>query len=186
MRTAIPSLALGTRTTTSTAVCAIAGAALASLTLARYGVTWAAGAWIATQVLLAFVAVFDLAARRIPDRMTVPAAAAAVAVRAVFAPGALPVTAAAGAIAFGVFLLFSIVTRGGLGMGDVKLAGLLGLLLGKAALPALLVGVVAGGVASATVLVAKGRVRGHTIAYGPYLCFGAALAILAFYPPTLV
>ena len=70
-------------------------------------------------------------------------------------------------------------------MGDVKLAGLIGLLLGTAALPALFVGVVAAGAASLVVL-ASSRKRGRTIAYAPYLCFGAAIAILAFGPPALV
>jgi leader peptidase (prepilin peptidase)/N-methyltransferase len=71
-------------------------------------------------------------------------------------------------------------------MGDVKLAALLGLLLGKVLLPSLLIGVVAGGVASA-IVVATGRTgRKEAIAYGPYLCLGAALGILAFAPPHLV
>ena len=71
-------------------------------------------------------------------------------------------------------------------MGDVKLAGLLGLLLGSAALPALFLGVIAGGIASAAVLVTHRRERGRAIAYAPYLCFGGAVAIVAFSVPPLV
>ena len=71
-------------------------------------------------------------------------------------------------------------------MGDVKLVGLFGLLLGTALVPALLVGIVAGGIASAIVVVAKPGGRKQAIAYGPYLCLGASVAILAFSPPPLV
>jgi leader peptidase (prepilin peptidase) / N-methyltransferase len=90
----------------------------------------------------------------------------------------------AGAGAFAFFLILALLTRGGLGMGDVKLAGLLGLLLGTAVAPALFVGTLAGGVASAALL-ARGRKRGTTLAYGPYLCLGGAVAVLALHLPRL-
>src|SRR5262249_7303704 len=136
--------------------------------------------------LLVFVACFDVATRRVPNRLTIPTATALVVLRAAFAPSALPATLIAGAAAFAFFLLVFALTRGGIGMGDVKLAALVGLLLGKAALPALLIGTIAGGLASLLVLVARRGGRGQTIAYAPYLCLGAALAILAFKLPELV
>lgn len=159
---------------------------LMALTFARFGVGWRGLAWVVVQLLLTFVATFDLATRRVPNRAIVPAAAAAVALRAAFVHSRLVEALVAGAIALIVFLLIGLLTRGGIGMGDVKLAALLGLLLGRAVLPALFVGVIAGGMASAAVLVARGGGRGHTIAYAPYLCFGGAVAILAFHLPRLV
>lgn len=92
----------------------------------------------------------------------------------------------AGALAFVVFWILALVLRGGLGMGDVKLAGMLGFLLGYAVLPALALGVLVGGVWSA-VLLGSGRAGlRSSIAYGQFLALGGAVAILVSNPPPLV
>lgn len=161
-------------------------ASLAYLTLERFGTGGVGATWALAQVLLVFVACFDFVTHRIPNRATVPAMAGVLVLRAAFAAGTLPEALIAGAAGFAAFFLLVIVTRGGFGMGDVKLAGLLGLLLGKALLPALLLGVVAGGIGSAVAVAVGGTGRKQAIAYGPYLCLGAALGILAFGPPHLV
>jgi leader peptidase (prepilin peptidase)/N-methyltransferase len=165
---------------------AAVGSALVAATLLHFGLRGQGAAWAAAQLLLCFLAVFDVATRRVPNRVTLPAAAAALILRAVLAPSSLVEAVAAGATAFAVFLVIAVLTRGGLGMGDVKLAGLLGLLLGRAVLPALLIGVILGGVASAAVFVMRRNGRGRTIAYAPYLCLGGSVAILALGPPPLV
>lgn len=163
-----------------------AGALLAGAALVHSGVTAHGLLWAAAQILLVFLACFDLVTRRVPNRVTVPAAIAVVVLRAAFVPSSLPAALGAGAGAFAFFLLVAALSRGGMGIGDVKLAGLIGLLLGKAALAALIVGILAGGLASLAVLLAHRGVRGRAIAYAPYLCLGAAIAILAFGPPALV
>ncbi len=164
----------------------LVGVVLVALTLRRFGASGQGAAWSLAQLLLVFVACFDVATRRIPNRVTLPALAVVLVVRAVFSSGTLVEAVVAGAAGFGAFLLLALLTRGGFGMGDVKLVGLLGLLLGKALLPGLFIGVVAGGVASALVVAARRGGRGHTIAYGPYLCLGGAIAILALHVPPLV
>ena len=66
-----------------------------------------------------------------------------------------------------------------MGMGDVKLAALLGAVLGTSVIAALFIGVLAGGLFAAGVLVREGRAaRRKTIAYGPFLAFGALLVLL--------
>jgi len=169
-----------------TLVGSVAAVLLVGATLIRFGISLRGIVWASAQVLLVFVACFDVATRRVPNRVIVPAAAAAFVLRAAFAASFLPEALAAGAIAFAFFLLVAVLARGGMGMGDVKLAGLIGLLLGEASVPALFIGIVAGGVASLAVLVARLGTRSSTIAYAPYLCFGTGLAILAFSPPPLV
>jgi leader peptidase (prepilin peptidase)/N-methyltransferase len=163
-----------------------AGVLLAGAALVRFGLTAHGFVWAAAELLLVFLACYDLVTRRVPNRLTLPAAVAAVVLRAAFVPSSLPWALGAGAAAFAFFLLVAILTRGGMGMGDVKLAGLIGLLLGKAALSALFLGILAGGLASLAVLLAGRRGRGYAIAYAPYLCLGAGIAILAFGPPALV
>lgn len=159
---------------------------LAAGTLVRFGIGANGIAWAAAQVALVGVAAYDVATRRLPNVVTIPVSIAAVMLRVVFERSEIGAVVVAGAGAFLVFLLFAIVARGGLGMGDVKFAGMLGFLLGGAVVPALAIGIIAGGVVSAALL-AGSRVGLRTsIAYGPYLAAGGAVAILAFNPPALV
>jgi leader peptidase (prepilin peptidase)/N-methyltransferase len=158
---------------------------MAALTLARYGVTADGLGWSVAQLLLGFIAGWDLLTRRILNVVVLPASLIVIALRAAFAPSVLPESLISGAVAFLVFLVLVIAFGEGLGMGDMKLAGLLGLLLGRAAVGALLAGCVAGGVAAA-LLVLSGRAdRKSTFAYGPYLALGGALWILVGAPPAL-
>ena len=67
-----------------------------------------------------------------------------------------------------------------MGMGDVKLAGVIGLMVGyPLVLPALLGGIILGGLAAALLLITKRATRKTAIAYAPYLCVGA-LAVPAW------
>src|SRR5581483_811936 len=105
---------------------AAAGAAAALLvtpTLVRYGVTANGLAWSVVQVVLVAIAFVDLRERRIPNVVVLPLGLAAIVARLVFERGALVEILVAGAAAFAVFLLLALAVRGGLGMGDVKLAG---------------------------------------------------------------
>jgi leader peptidase (prepilin peptidase)/N-methyltransferase len=62
-----------------------------------------------------------------------------------------------------------------MGMGDVKLAGMMGLFLGRAVGPAMLVALVAGSVVGALIIARLGAACGRktAIPFGPYLAFGA-------------
>lgn len=164
----------------------VTGLALAGATFARDGVGADALCFALVQVLLVALAAVDLATHRLPNVITLPTSLAAILLRAAFARSTLGHALIAGVVALLVFGLLALLLRGGLGMGDVKLAGMLGFVLGPTALPALVAGIFAGGVGS-LVLLALGRARwSSAIAYGPYLAFGGALAILAFHPPALV
>ncbi|MGY1701161.1 prepilin peptidase [Geodermatophilus sp. SYSU D00766] len=147
---------------------------------ATVGLAWAAGA----AVVLAQV---DLAVHRLPDRVTYPAAGVAVA--ALLADAALLGTwpalvraLLAAAAAGGIALLAALAGPAGLGLGDVKLLALLGLLLGWAGWGVLLAGVFLGLLAGAAVsllLVATGRAGWRTaLPFGPPLLLGAVLALL--------
>lgn len=160
-------------------------AALTALTILKLGVGANAIAWALVQCLLVALAVVDIASRRIPNVVTGPAVVVAIVLRVLFVRSALPEVLIAGAVAFVLFLVFALRTNG-LGIGDVKLAGLLGVLLGEAVLPGLLVGTVIGGLVSLALVLRSREWLHRTIAYGPYLCLGGAIAIVAFGPPALV
>ena len=82
--------------------------------------------------------------------------------------------AAAGA---GGFLLAAALARpGGMGLGDVKLAAVMGLHIGPAVAPALVLGLASGAVAGAVAALARGqRLGGATVPLAPHLALGACL-----------
>ncbi|MGY1679584.1 prepilin peptidase [Geodermatophilus sp. SYSU D01176] len=173
----------GARRTALTVV--LAALALAGALLAggvRPGTVALAWAGLAGVVL----AQVDLAVHRLPDRVTVPAYAAVATALAVDAvalgtwPALLRATLA-GAVAFGLAAVAAVVSPRGLGFGDVKLLGLLGLVLGWVGWGALLAGVFLGlvtGAAASLTLIAAGRAGWRTaLPFGPPLLVGAVLAL---------
>jgi leader peptidase (prepilin peptidase)/N-methyltransferase len=101
------------------------------------------------------VTVTDLERRIVPNRIVVPALAAALVVQTARDPSIEWVLAAAAAGGF--FLLLAIVNPAGLGMGDVKLAAFLGAWLGRDVAVALFVGTLLGALPALVVLARRGR-----------------------------
>ena len=85
----------------------------------------------------------------------------------------------AGAVGFGFFLIVALLSRGGMGGGDVKLAGLIGVLVGfPDVFWALSLGIVAGGIAALVLLAASAQEDERQMPYAPFLCLGALVALL--------
>jgi prepilin signal peptidase PulO-like enzyme (type II secretory pathway) len=81
----------------------------------------------------------------------------------------------------GFFFLLALLTRGAMGLGDVKLAAATGALVGwPAMVAALLLGILAGGVAALLLLLTRRAGRKDYFAYGPYLASGAWVVYCAF------
>jgi leader peptidase (prepilin peptidase)/N-methyltransferase len=84
-----------------------------------------------------------------------------------------------GAIGFALFLLIAIVSRGGMGWGDVKLAALIGLATGfPLVFVAIIMGAILGGIAAVALMIAKRRTRRETIPFGPFLAVAAMVTML--------
>jgi leader peptidase (prepilin peptidase)/N-methyltransferase len=128
-------------------------------------------------VLLALSAT-DFERHLLPNRVMYPALLAAFALSAVW-PQRPPYSGVAGGLAGSAIMLALFLILPGFGLGDVKLAGLSGLILGfPGVLAGLLIGMVLGGVGAAWMLL-SGRARLRSaIAYGPYLACGAILEML--------
>jgi leader peptidase (prepilin peptidase)/N-methyltransferase len=134
---------------------------------------------LALVLTLVAAAETDLEHKIIPNRLMAPAAVAAVALWAIADPGRLPENLIAGAAAGGFMLVAAIAYPAGMGMGDVKLAAVMGLFLGKSVAPALFIGFAAGavvGIAMIAVLGAKARKQG--VPFAPFLALGGLLALL--------
>ncbi|HMJ04423.1 MAG TPA: prepilin peptidase [Conexibacter sp.] len=132
-------------------------------------------------VLLVPIALIDLDHRIIPNRLTALGALAALAIGLATDPAEAPQQLIAGAAAGGFLLLAALARPGGMGMGDVKLAGMLGLFLGYEVAVALLVALVAGTLVGLVVIARRGAHEGRktAIPFGPFLALGGVVALLA-------
>ena len=150
----------------------LATAALVVGCVAAFGLSARALVAAAFCTVLVLIAAIDIERRIVPNRIVIPAALAVLAAQTALQPGLQWLLAALGAAA--LLLVLALVNPGGMGMGDVKLALLIGAGLGRAVPLALILGFVAA-IVPALVLVARhGRaVRGKGIAFAPYLAFGA-------------
>jgi leader peptidase (prepilin peptidase) / N-methyltransferase len=140
----------------------------------------AAGIGLSVALVLIVVpaALIDLEYRIIPNRLTAIGAVLALALGLALEPSGEPGRLLAGLAAGGLLLLAALAYPGGMGMGDVKLAGVMGLFLGAAVAPAILVGLLAGVLLGALVVARKGVRDGRRTAvpFGPFLALGAVFA----------
>ena len=89
-----------------------------------------------------------------------------------------------GVVGFAVMMLIFIISRGGMGGGDVKLSAAVGLWLGvEGTLLFLLLAFIMGGVISLLLLVSGEKSKGDAIPFGPFLCLAAFITML--YQPFL-
>jgi leader peptidase (prepilin peptidase)/N-methyltransferase len=132
---------------------------------------------LAFVLLLVPVAFIDLDHRIIPNKLTALGAATALVLVALLRPGDLPEHLLAAAGAGGFLLAAALAKPGGMGMGDVKLAAVMGLFLGRAVAPALLVALVAGSLAGIALMARRGSGRGTTIPFGPWLALGGLVGL---------
>jgi len=136
---------------------------------------------LAFVLLLVPIAFIDLDHRIIPNKLTAPGAVLAVALVAVLNPADLPEHLLAGVLAGGFLLAAAVAKPGGMGMGDVKLAAVMGLFLGAAVAPALFVALIAGSVVGMALMAHRGvrDARGTTIPFGPWLAVGGVAGLFA-------
>lgn len=162
-------------------------AAAAGVLVWRAGLGLTALALAAVAVVGVALAFVDIAVHRLPDRLVLTAIIAALAVFALdTALGAPPqrlLTATACALGAGLaFFLIVFASPDGMGLGDAKLAVLVGLVTGwfgvLTAVYAIFVGFLLAGAAVAVMLVARRITRKDRLAMGPFMLLGALAAIL--------
>ncbi len=139
---------------------------------------------IALILIVVPAALIDLEHRIIPNKLTALGAVVAIVLGTVLDPAGEPERLIAGISAGGFLLLAALAYPGGMGMGDVKLAGVMGLFLGAAVAPALLIALVSGVLVGAVIIARKGAQAGRKTAvpFGPFLALGAIVAIYAGLP----
>ena len=140
-------------------------------------------AWLglAFVVLLVPVTLIDLDHRIIPNTLMLVGTVVSVALVLLTQPESLTEHLIAAAAAGGFLLVAALAYPAGMGMGDVKLAAVMGLFLGRNVGPAMLVALVTGSVVGALIIARKGAKEGRktAIPFGPYLAFGGLVGLFA-------
>ena len=129
--------------------------------------------------LLAAAAI-DLEHRIIPNKIVAPLVVWGALTAFVLRLDELPELAIAGGGAFLFLLLTALINPAGMGMGDVKLAGAMGLYLGASMVPAMFVAFFSGSLVGIGIIAVKGGAGRKTgVPFGPFLALGGLAGLLA-------
>ena len=128
---------------------------------------------------LAIVTLTDLEQRIIPNKVLLVAAAICLAIAVPTDLGGVPERLIAGAAAGGILFLVVLAYPKGLGLGDIKLAAVMGLFLGRAVAPAIFVALLVGSVVGLALIARHGSAaRKMAIPFGPFLALGGVVGML--------
>jgi leader peptidase (prepilin peptidase)/N-methyltransferase len=157
---------------------ACASVLLAAGCFARFGLTAHAFVGAILAVALVLLTAIDLDRRLLPDAIVLPTLAVVLILQIAFYPDHALEWALAALAAALFFFIPLLVYPAGMGMGDVKLAALLGAALGKSVAAAIFAGLLAAAAAALVVIAREGLgARKKAIAFGPFLAFGGLLVL---------
>jgi leader peptidase (prepilin peptidase)/N-methyltransferase len=163
-------------------------AALFALTAMYFGLVWHLPAYLYLAAVAVALALIDVDVHRLPDRIVLPSyvvgAVLLVAASALEHDYAALLRAAIGLAALWLmYFALALVYPGGMGFGDVKLAGLLGMYLAWLGWPQLVVGAflafLLGGVVGGALMAVRRAWRRSRIPFGPFMLLGSAIGIAA-------
>jgi leader peptidase (prepilin peptidase) / N-methyltransferase len=130
-------------------------------------------------LLLVPITLIDLDHGIIPNKLTLLGSVLGFALVAVFFTDDLVEHAVAAVAAGGFLLIAALVYPSGMGMGDVKLAFMMGIFLGRAVAPAMFVALLTGSLVGIAIMARYGaEARKRTIPFGPWLAFGGVVGLL--------
>lgn len=132
---------------------------------------------------LTAVTLTDLERRIIPNRVLLAGSIAALAVVAIGDPSSLPERLIAALAAGGLLFAAALAYPRGMGLGDVKLAAVMGLFLGREVGAAILVALLAGSLVGLALIARHGAAaRKRAIPFGPFLALGGVVGLFAGEP----
>jgi leader peptidase (prepilin peptidase)/N-methyltransferase len=147
-------------------------------------VLWGDGGEIAIGLVfvaaLVAITLTDLERRIIPNRILAAAAIIGAVLIVATDPSSIPERAISAAAAGGALFLVALAYPRGMGLGDVKLAAMMGMFLGRNVAPAILVALLAGSVVGLAIIAREGsEARKRAIPFGPFLALGGIVGLLA-------
>jgi len=151
----------------------------------RYGLSWRLLELAFYASILLLITLTDLRHRLVLNVVVYPAIPFTLLIRLLSPHPVIPSALLGGAAGLALFLVVMLVGHGALGAGDVKLAALIGVVVGfPAVLWALALGIMAGGVGAVLILITRRGGLKSYMPYAPFLCLGAMLVLL-YYPQRL-
>jgi leader peptidase (prepilin peptidase)/N-methyltransferase len=137
---------------------------------------WLGFAFVLLLVPIAFI---DLDHRIIPNKLTLLGLAVGIVLVAVFESDDIVEHVISAVAAFLFLFIAAIAYPSGMGMGDVKLAGVMGLFLGRNVAPAMLIALLSGTIVGIAIIARKGAAEGRKTAvpFGPFLALGSVIAL---------
>ena len=151
---------------------------LAALSFATYGVEARAFIYAFAAGVLTVLAVIDIQHRVLPNRILLPATAIVLGAQLAFYPGHWMEWLLAGLAAAAFLALPLIFRRDAMGMGDIKLAVLLGAIVGWDVFGAIIIGCIAMLPFALQMRLNQGSLRGATLPFGPFLALGTVLVMM--------
>jgi leader peptidase (prepilin peptidase) / N-methyltransferase len=173
--------ACGTRISARYPLVEAGTAALCALVVVAKGLDADALLGLALVLLMVPVALIDLDTQIIPNSLMWIGAAVAPALVLLTAPDDIVEHLIAAVAGGGFFLLAVLAYPRGMGVGDIKLAGVLGLFLGRAVGPAIFIALISGTLVGALIMARKGVAAGRKtkVPFGPFLALGGVIALFA-------
>jgi leader peptidase (prepilin peptidase)/N-methyltransferase len=162
---------------------ALTGLSAVGLVL-NFGWNWDALIFFTMTAILIALSAIDFATYRLPNAITLTGAIAAVILTVIFKRDYLVLMLLGGLTGLSLLMLMGLIgsllfRKPSLGMGDIKLAGMIGLFLGPARTVGMFfLGVFLGAIVGGLVLIMGTKKMGQKIPFGPYLAAGAVLALI--------
>lgn len=145
----------------------------------QFGLSWI---WLAYALLyssLLAVTFIDLDHQIVPDVITLPGLVIGVIISSTILPTGLINSLIGLFLGGGLFYLVALISRGGMGGGDIKLIAMIGAFAGwKAVLLTIFISAFTGSVLGIILMIFKGKSRKYPVPFGPFLALGAMISIL--------
>lgn len=139
---------------------------------------WALALALVLCFVLVTITLTDLERRIIPNKVVLAGSVAAVAIVAAGDPDSLVEHGLAALLAGGLMFLVALAYPRGMGMGDAKLVGMIGLFIGRAVAPAALAGFLLGALVGLALIARHGSdARKRAIPFGPFLAVGGVIGL---------
>jgi leader peptidase (prepilin peptidase)/N-methyltransferase len=144
----------------------------------KFGLSWQFLVYAVLFSTLVVVTFIDLSHQIVPDRITLPGMVVGALAAATVLPAGL-VNALIGIfLGGGLFYLVAVLSRGGMGGGDIKLIAMIGAFLGwRNVLLTIFIAALAGSVVGLYLMIVHGKGRKHAVPFGPFLALGAVVSL---------
>jgi leader peptidase (prepilin peptidase)/N-methyltransferase len=144
----------------------------------KFGFGWQFVVYALLFSALVVVTFIDLSHQIVPDRITLPGMVVGAVAAATVLPAGL-INALIGIfLGGGLFYLIAILSRGGMGGGDIKLIAMIGAFLGwRDVLLTIFIAALAGSIVGLYLMIVQGKGRKYAVPFGPFLALGAIVSL---------